>query len=165
MAHFTGYLKGAGQEVSRTGTVETGVTASVEGYSIGGRVTVRHREAYREEFGLGDAVALDLWDHRSDAGRIAVCDATFHRGELVVTVIHKEFLRRVSDKGWQLVMRDEELARKLRLIAFCNPPADPRPDDEQIREHALALINALSPGLPLNAEARAAAKQLRILLG
>ena len=40
MARFIGYLKGARGEVSRLGTPSSGITATAQGWNIGGEVTV-----------------------------------------------------------------------------------------------------------------------------
>lgn len=42
MAHFIGYLLGNRGEASRLGTKSSGITASAQGWSIGGRVEVTY---------------------------------------------------------------------------------------------------------------------------
>ena len=40
MAHFIGYLQGSRSRVSRLGTPASGITATAQGWNIGGEVTV-----------------------------------------------------------------------------------------------------------------------------
>jgi len=41
MAHFIGYLKGHRGEASRLGTPKSGLSASAQGWNLGGRIEVR----------------------------------------------------------------------------------------------------------------------------
>jgi len=56
MSHLIGYLTGKNKTVSRTGTKSSGISASVQGWTIGGQVRIWHNEHSGK-----DVLCVDLY--------------------------------------------------------------------------------------------------------
>ena len=60
MAHFYGYFQGSGQEITRTGTANSGIRATLAGWNIGTQMRLREQ--------VIDSVRKDVLDIFIDGG-------------------------------------------------------------------------------------------------